>query len=42
MDAQRHLVAVKDVEHVENVPDAAYKADLGDVHGAARLGVRSG
>ncbi|GAA3427723.1 hypothetical protein GCM10018953_49060 [Streptosporangium nondiastaticum] len=37
MDAKRHLVAVQDVEHVEDVPGAAHEAEhLGDVHGAAR------
>ncbi|MGW4965583.1 hypothetical protein ACWEPL_50885 [Nonomuraea sp. NPDC004186] len=37
VDAQRHLVAVEDVEHVEDVPGAAYEAEhLGDVHGVAR------
>jgi hypothetical protein len=40
VDAQRHLVAVEDVEHVEDVPGAAYEAEhLGDVHGVARPGV---
>ena len=37
VDAQREAVAVEDVEHVEDVPGAAYEAEhLGDVHGVAR------
>ncbi|MFD7675255.1 hypothetical protein [Streptomyces anulatus] len=31
MDAQRHLLAVEDVEHVQDVSGAAYEAEhLGD------------
>ena len=37
MDAQRHLVVVEDVEHVEDMPGAAYEAEhLGDVQGVTR------
>nr|WP_235884262.1 hypothetical protein [Saccharopolyspora elongata] len=37
VDAQGDLVAVEDVEHVEDVPGPAYEAEhLGDVHGVAR------
>ncbi|GGU13077.1 hypothetical protein GCM10010272_67910 [Streptomyces lateritius] len=36
VDVQRHLVAVEDIEHVEDVPGAAYEAEhLGDVDGVA-------
>ncbi|GGZ19638.1 hypothetical protein GCM10010327_58910 [Streptomyces nitrosporeus] len=36
MDAQRHLIAVEDVEDVENVPGAAHQTEhLGDVYGVA-------
>jgi hypothetical protein len=41
VDARRHLLAVQDVEHVEDVPSAAHEAEhLGDVHGVARPRVR--
>ncbi|MFF1705079.1 hypothetical protein [Streptomyces sp. NPDC058252] len=41
VDAQGETVAVEDVEHVEDVPGAAYEAEhLGDVHGVARPGAR--
>ncbi len=40
VDAQRHLLAVQDVEHIEDVSSAAYEAEhLGDVDGVARPGV---
>jgi hypothetical protein len=36
VDAQRHLVAVEDVGHVEDVPGATHEAEHpGDVHGVA-------
>ncbi|MEV6615904.1 hypothetical protein AB0N31_18990 [Streptomyces sp. NPDC051051] len=41
MDAQGEAVAAQDVEHVEDVPGAAYEAEhLGDVRGVARPHVR--
>lgn len=40
MDAQRHLVAVQDVEHVEDAAGAADESEyLGDMDGVARPGV---
>ncbi|MET9914505.1 hypothetical protein ABZZ74_48780 [Streptomyces sp. NPDC006476] len=41
VDAQRHLVAMEDVEHVKDAPGAAYEAEhLGDVHAVARPRIR--
>lgn len=41
MDAQGEMIAVEDVEHVEDVLGAAHEAEhLRDVHGVARPRVR--